>query len=237
MGRRRYPGDEPPPSSAAPVRTPPPLYLVFWKDPANTGGGSIWLWCSQEMCSAFGVRSDTDVPTRLQGHRPSLIQARGMNWIAVWEDGTTHSFKASPQATKAVMAQIARRWTTPPVSLQKGTARPFDLISLLEESHSHVYLVRLLTFEPTADGRAYFKIGKAVSIPKRIKQFGPCELIAEARFPSEVESLNAEALLHQQFSAWRKPETEIFCFDAAQVEIVAGVMAELGAVVAATPAH
>lgn len=237
MRRRRYPGDGSPPSSAAPARNPPPLYLVFWKNPGQTEKGTIWLWCSQEMCSAFGVTTDAGIPIKLQAHRPSLIQARGINWTATWEDGTTHSFKASPQATKAVMAQIAQRWTTPPVSLQKGTARPFDLVSLLEESHSHVYLVRLLTFDPTADGRAYFKIGKAISIPKRIKQFGPCELIAEARLPSEVESLKAEALLHQQFSAWRKPETEIFCFDAAQVEIVAGVMAELGAAATATPEH
>jgi hypothetical protein len=233
MSRRLYPGDGLPPSSAAPARTPPPLYLVFWKNPDQTEKGTIWLWCSQQLCSAFGVRTDTDVPIRLQAHRPSLVQARGINWTATWEDGTTHRFKASPQATKAVMAQIAQRWATPPVSLQKETARPFDLLSLMEESHSHVYLVRLLTFDPTANGRAYFKIGKAISIPKRIKQFGPCELIAEARFPSEADGLKAEAHLHQQFSAWRKPETEIFCFDAARVEAVAGVMARLESGIAA----
>jgi hypothetical protein len=189
------------------------------------------------MCSAVGVKTDPDIPIRLEAHRPSLLQARGINWTASWEDGTTHHFKASPQATKAVMAQIAQRWSMPPVSLQKGTARPFDLLSLMEESHSHVYLVRLLTFDPTADGRAYFKIGKAISIPKHIKQFGPCELIAEARFPSEAESLKAEALLHQQFSAWRKPETEIFCFDAARVEAVAGVMTRLESGIAGQPSR
>ncbi len=123
------------------------------------------------------------------------------------------------------------------MSLQKGTARPFDLLSLMEESHSHVCLVRLLTFDQTADGRAYFKIGKAISFPKRIKQLVPCELIAEARFPSEADSLKAEAILHQQFSAWRKPETEFFCFDVAQVEIVTGVMAQLGRAVTTTPAN
>lgn len=227
MRRRRYPGDGPPPPGQSPVRWISFRYMVFWKNPGQTEKGTIWLWCSQDMCSAVGVETDEDVPMRLQTFRPSLIQARGINWTATWEDGTSHSFKASPQATKAVMAQIAQRWAKSPVSLQKGTARPFDLISLIEESHSHVYLVRLLTFEPTADGRAYFKIGKAVSIPKRIKQFGPCELIAQARFPSEVESLKVEALLHQQFNAWRKPETEIFCFDAAGVEVVAAAMAQL----------
>jgi hypothetical protein len=74
------------------------------------------------------------------------------------------------------------------------------------------------TFDPIADGRAYFKIGKAISIPKRIKQFGPCELIAEAQLPSEKESLAFEAQLHQQFDQWRKPVTEIFCFTPDQVD-------------------
>jgi hypothetical protein len=58
-----------------------------------------------------------------------------------------------------------------------------------------------------------------------IKQFGPCELVAEARLSSEKESLTAEAQLHQQFAPWRKPETEIFCFTAAQLELVKAAMA------------
>ena len=125
------------------------------------------------------------------------------------------------------MARLAQRWKVPPVSLQTGNARAFDLLSLIEERHSHIYLVRLLTFEQTADGRAYYKIGKAVSIPRRIKQFGPCEVVAEARLPSEAESLKVEALLHQQFSAWRKAETEIFCFGVSEVEAVTAAMAQL----------
>ena len=88
---------------------------------------------------------------------------------------------------------------------------------LLEHGQSHVYLVQLLTFDPTADGRAYFKIGKVISIPKQIKQFSPCELIAEAQLPSEKESLAFEAQLHRQFDQRRNPETEIFCFTPDQV--------------------
>jgi len=107
---------------------------------------------------------------------------------------------------------MAQRWIVSPATLKRDKGRPFDLATLLEHSHSHVYLVRLLTFDPTADGRAYLKIGKAISIPNRIKQFGPCDLIAEAQLPSERESLPFEALLHQYFDQGRKPETEIFCF-------------------------
>ena len=68
------------------------------------------------------------------------------------------------------MAEIAQRWDLPPATLQRDKGRPFDLVSLLVESHSRFYMVRLLTFDPTADGRAYYKIGKAISIPKRINQ-------------------------------------------------------------------
>jgi hypothetical protein len=95
---------------------------------------------------------------------------------------------------------------------------------LLEHGQSHVYLVQLLTFDPTADGRAYFKIGKVISIPKQIKQFSPCELIAEAQLPSEKESLAFEAQLHRQFDQRRNPETEIFCFTPDQVEQVKAAM-------------
>ena len=83
---------------------------------------------------------------------------------------------------------MAMRWKNPPEKLQKDKGRPFSFADLEEEAHSHVYLVRLLTFDATADGRAYYKIGKAISIPKRIKQFGPCQLIEEARFPTETLS-------------------------------------------------
>ena len=50
------------------------------------------------------------------------------------------------------MAQLAQRWTVSPATLQRDKGRPFDLVTLLEHGHSHVYLVRLLTFDPTADG-------------------------------------------------------------------------------------
>ncbi len=224
--RRRYPEEEGPERKVKSGRDAW-IYSVFWKQPEQPSKGTIWLWCSRDLSRTFGIRSDEGIPFRTMGFRPSLLESRGVAWTAYWADGRSERFKASPQATKVLMAQIAGRWALPPMSLQKGTARPFDLASLVEESHSHVYLVRLLTFEPTADGRAYFKIGKAVSIPKRIKQFGPCEVIAEAMLPSEAESLKAEALLHQQFSQWRKPETEIFCFGAEQIEAVAAAMAQL----------
>ncbi len=200
-------------------------YLVFWRSPGQPEKGTLWLWCSQEMTDYAGLRSDEGIPFRAQSFRPALIKARGINWIAAWDDGTSHAFKASPQGTKALVAQLAQRWDVPPVTLQREKGRPFDLASRVEESHSHVYLVRLLTFDPTADGRAYYKIGKAISIPKRIKQFGPCEVIAEARLASEKESRTAEAQLHQQFAPWRKPETEIFCFTAEHLEVVKAAMA------------
>jgi hypothetical protein len=221
--KRRYPGD-----GLGPIADSPRTrcyYLVFWKSPGQPEKGTVWLWCSPAMKRRGQIEYDYDVPPRALDHRPVLAIARGIKWIATWEDGTSHAFKASPQLTKVALAQIAQRWAVPPATLQKDKGRPFDLVSLTEESHSHVYLVRLLTFDPTADGRAYYKIGKAVSIPKRIKQFGPCQLVAEARLASEKESLAAEAKLHQQFASCRKPETEIFCFTGAQVEVVKAAMA------------
>ena len=82
---------------------------------------------------------------------------------------------------------------------------------------SFVYFVRLLTFEETASGSQYFKIGKATSIPSRIKQFGPCELVALEVHTDSRAALKREKELHKQFAAFRRPETEIFLLDPMEV--------------------
>ena len=64
------------------------------------------------------------------------------------------------------------------MTLKKAGGQAFMVENLDKRTDSFVDLLRLLTFEDTARGASYFKIGKATSIPSRIKQFGPCELIA-----------------------------------------------------------
>ena len=68
----------------------------------------------------------------------------------------------------------------------------------------------MLTFEIIARGASYFKIGKATYIPSRIKQFGPCQLIAYKDDAVSRAAQKREKELHQQFAASRSPETEIF---------------------------
>jgi hypothetical protein len=193
-------------------------FRVFWKDPEDRSKGTIWLYLSNEACAIGDILDHEDgIPYGSMGFRPSLALSRGVTWAATWDDGTGFRFKASPQASKKLMAAIASRWGNPPDKLQKDKARPFSLSDLKDDSHSHVYLVRLLTFDETADGRAYYKIGKAISVPRRIKQFGPCELIDEVVFSSEAVSLQAEAALHAQFNVHRKLGTEIFVMNAQQL--------------------
>ncbi len=117
------------------------------------------------LVSHAQLSSDDELPFRWLSYCPALLKARGINWTTTWDDGTTFTLKASPQISKTLMAHLAQRWTVPPTTLQRDKGRPFYLVTLLEHSHSHVYLVRLLTFDPNADGRAYFKIGKVISIP------------------------------------------------------------------------
>jgi len=88
---------------------------------------------------------------------------------------------------------------------------------------SITYLVQLLTFHQTAAGQHYYKIGKAKSIPKRIKQFGPCRLIKTITLRTEQDSLRVEAELHSKFSCLRRPDTEIFCMN---VDVLSSVLAE-----------
>lgn len=222
--RSRWLGD---PEAIKPVRPRKPntidCYTVFWRDIEDKAKGTIWLYHSRELKQAGQFSGDEDIDWKLTGHRPSLVKAKGKKWIAIYSDEEQHKYLASPMATKKVMADLVLRWPSPPVKLQFENRPAFSLHDLQEETHSHVYLVQLLTFEQTAAGKLYYKIGKAKSIPKRIKQFGPCEVVTSIRLATEQESLRIEAGLHARFSAYRRPETEIFCLNANELETVVEV--------------
>lgn len=217
--RSRWLGD---PEAVKPIRPRKPntidCYSVFWKRIDDKTKGTIWLYHSRELMQVGQFRGDEDVHWKLTGHRPSLLKAKGKKWVAIYSDGEQHKYLASPMATKKIMVDLVQRWRNPPAKLQLENGPAVSLHDLQEETHSHVYLVQLLTFDQTVAGKSYYKIGKAKSIPKRIKQFGPCRLVASIRLATEQDSLRVEAELHGKFSAYRRPETEIFCLDANELE-------------------
>ena len=161
----------------------------------------------------------------MSGHHPRECR-RGTKWTATWEDGTTFTIRSSPQATKPLMASIAQRWRNPPRILKREGGQAFAVESLEIRRDSFVYLVQLLTFEETASGAGYFKIGKASSIPSRIKQFGPCELIAHEAHQDGPAALHREKQLHKQFAAFRRPGTEIFILRPEELQQVVASMAK-----------
>ncbi len=221
--RRRYPGD---PRGGPPKPVPPrkldkiDVYTVFWKDSEDKSKGTIWLYHSRELLTVGGIKQDEDIPWRQTGHRPSLTKARGKRWYAIYSDEEQYMYLASPMATKKLMANIASSWGTPPLRLRLENGPAYNLHDLQYETHSHVYLVQLLTFHQTAAGQHYYKIGKAKSIPRRIKQFGPCRLVASIKLPTEQASLKVEAELHSKFSYLRRPDTEIFCINEVELKTV-----------------
>ena len=193
-------------------------YCVQWKDPSDETKGTLWTYLSDEAFKFSGAPQMEKGISLLLGGRRHRECMRGVKWQAIWDEGTTHTIRSSPQATKPLMASIVLRWRNPPQTLKREGEEAFTVENLEKRTDSFVYLVRLLTFEETASGAAYFKIGKATSIPKRIKQFGPCDLIAHEVHKDSVASLKREKELHQMFSAFRKPDTEIFLLK--QVELM-----------------
>jgi len=105
----------------------------------------------------------------------------------------------------------------PAIDTEKRGGQPFTVENLETRTDSFVYFVRLLTFEETAKGARYFKIGKATSIPSRIKQFGPCALVAHEVHADNRAALMREKELHKQFAAIRRPETEVFLLNQMEV--------------------
>lgn len=185
-------------------------YCKQWKDPSDHSKGTVWTYMTSDAFKQAGIpRLEEGMGCWTRGirHRECM---RGTKWKATWADGTTFTIRSSPQVTKPSMASIAQRWHNPPLTLKKESGQPFTVEHLEKRTDSFVYFVRLLTFEETANGARYFKIGKATSIPSRIKQFGPCELIVHEVHTDSQAALKREKELHKQFAAYRRPETEIF---------------------------
>ena len=192
-------------------------YCKQWKVPSDPSKGTVWIYLQQEAFVYAGIPSLEDgMHCMMSGHRPAVCM-RGTKWQATWADGTAFTIRSSPQATKPLMASIAKRWRNPPMTLKKEGGQPFTVENLETRTDSFVYFVRLLTFEETASGARYFKIGKATSIPSRIKQFGPCELVAHEIHADSRAALKREKELHKQFAAYRRPETEIFLLNPMEV--------------------
>ena len=195
-----------------------------WKDPANHAKGTVWTYMTYQTYEFCGApQAEEGISFLMTGHRHRECM-RGTKWEATWVDGTTFTIRSSPQATKPVMASIVRRWNNPPTQLKREGGQPFAVETLKMSTDAYVYLVRLLTFEPTASGASYFKIGKAVSIPNRIKQFGPCELIAHEVHTDPGSALKRETALHSQFKQFRLPDTEIFLMTQQALSQVAAAM-------------
>ena len=181
-------------------------YCKQWKNPNDYTKGTVWTYMKTDAFKHAGIPRLEEGMNLLMGGRRHRECMRGTKWLATWADGTTFTIRSSPQATKPVMASIAQRWANPPQTFKKEGGQPFEVETLQTRSDSYVYLVRLLTFEETASGASYFKIGKAISIPSRIKQFGPCELIAHEVHEDGPAALKRENQLHKQFAALTKLE-------------------------------
>lgn len=192
-------------------------YCKQWKNPRDHSKGTVWTYMTNDAFKYAGVPRLEEGMNCLMGSHRHRECMRGTKWQATWADGTTFTIRSSPQATKPLMASIAQRWSNPPLTLKKEGDQPFTVESLETRTDSYVYFVRLLTFEETVNGARYFKIGKATSIPSRIKQFGPCELIAHEVHTDSQTALKREKELHKKFAAYRRPETEIFLLDPTEV--------------------
>ena len=62
-----------------------------------------------------------------------------------------------------------------------------------------------------------FQDRQSDSIPSRIKQFGPCELVAHEIHADSRAALKRKKELHKQFDTFKRPETEIFLLNPMEV--------------------
>jgi hypothetical protein len=196
------------------------VHCVYWKDLHNKSKGCAWILFRDDLEILSGTKNDDDIPIQSLGLDYTLAKARGKKWQALYSDGVPHDFRTSPSVTKRILISIVDRWPNTPLQLKPAKGLVFNVNDLHVDNSSYVYLVKLHVFEATTTGSEYYKIGKAKSIPKRIKQFGPCTLIASICSESETLSLQIEAELHRRFDAWRRPGTEIFSLNSDRLQQV-----------------
>lgn len=197
----------------------------FWKDPADQSKGALWAYIHSDYASKYGI--GTAAYTR-SGPAPENgryfftasknHRSKGKKWSFFMQDGSRFTCRTHTAATYVRVKAWCQTWQVVPVKIEevkKPTASPRDATKW--DLIYRVYFVRLLSFEATAAGKSYYKIGKAKVVPKRIKQFGPCELLDVLEFEHSREAFEAEASLHGFLHAHRIPSTELFMLELSAV--------------------
>ena len=83
--------------------------------------------------------------------------------------------------------------------------------SLETRRDSLIYLLRLIPFKKTSSGAYNYKIETATSIPKKIKQFGHCQLISHEVHQSGAASLKREKSYTNNSRLLDNPVLRSFC--------------------------
>ncbi|MDJ1171170.1 GIY-YIG nuclease family protein [Roseofilum sp. BLCC_M154] len=197
----------------------------FWEDLENKEKGIIRVFASDEF-KEFG-QIESDLEFSLKYWKLLRKYRTYKKWFAIYSDEIQYPFQVGGNLSKKLVASIVSRWGNPPPKLKLKNKPVFTVADLKTDTSSCVYFVELLTFYPTQDGKAYYKIGKAKSIPNRIKQFGPCRLVDSIRLPTEEKSYEVESVLHKKFDSYRRPDTEIFHLSLDELQLVRTAFKEL----------
>lgn len=202
----------------------------FWKDPADQSKGALWAYIHSDYASKYGI--GTAAYTR-SGPAPANgryfftasknSRSKGKKWCFTMQDGSRFTCRTHTAASYVRVKAWCQTWEVVPGKIEEVKKPKASLRDATKWDLIHrVYFVKLLSFEVTAAGKSYYKIGKAKVVPKRIKQFGPCELLSVLEFEHSREAFEAEASLHAFLQVHRIPSTELFLLEPSAVGDVTG---------------
>jgi hypothetical protein len=201
-------------------------FIHLWNDPNDQSRGVGWIMIHSSNITRRNMHCDSDIPIMRKVGDPLRSKIQGKNWMIICRERKI-PLKASSGLKESRIASWAQKIWSDLEYIQNPSGRVKSVLTRSAINVSYVYFVRLDTFTEPHSTTGFYKVGKANSVPKRIRQFGNCSVVHLLTCESPVHALRFEQELLTHFSEWRQEGTEILRMPHVVVHEVISKMQEL----------
>lgn len=183
-------------------------FVHLWNDPGDHARGVGWVMVHESFIARRSSHCDADIPlvrTLIDVHKSKM---RGKKWMVINAEGKI-PLKASAGLKESRIISWAQQVWPEMESIQTPSGKVKSVHARNVITASYVYFVRLDTFTDPQSETGFYKVGKANSVPKRIRQFGSCSVVRLLACDSPTLAFRFEQELLSHFSEWRQEGTEI----------------------------
>ena len=183
-------------------------FIHLWIDPNDHARGVGWVMVHESCIAGKSLYRDCDIPlirTGVDGHKCKI---QGKKWVIISAEQKI-PIKTSTGLKESRLISWAQQVWPDMESIQTPSGKVKSVHTRATADISYVYFVRLDTFTDPHGTTGFYKVGKANSVPKRIRQFGNCSVVHLLACDSPTLAFKFEQELLTHFSEWRQEGTEI----------------------------